>query len=226
MMGIGVDEVYAFVSFIINKNLNGAFTPKGFNNAIKAANYELFDDLRGGKYSTYQTGRPVPTVGMEQNTTLSEELDPFTTSGTVSVSNGIATIPPDLIQLLGLRVAGTNVPIDWVKKEDIGDYLISEIDYPQATINPIYTNVGGTWEIYPETITSAKAYYLKLPATPKYDYVVTGSGITFKPDTSVNFQWKPTAFMALCSKVLAHLSVNISDDQMYGYAERMKQEAK
>jgi len=223
---IGVDEVYAFVSFIINKNLNGAFTPKGFNNAIKAANYELFDDLRGGKYSTYQPGRPVPVVGMEQNTTLSEELDPFVVPGNVTVTNGIANIPGDLIQLLGMRVSGTDVPIKWVKKEDIGDYLVSDIDYPQAGINPIYTNVGGAWEIYPETITAVKTYYLKLPVTPKYDYEITGSGITFKPNTSVNFQWKPTAFMALCSKVISHLGLNISNEQIYGYAERMKQEAK
>lgn len=223
---IGVDEVYAFVSFVINKNLNGAFTPKGFNQAIKAANIELFDDLRGGKYSTYQPGRPVPLVGMEQNSTLSEELDPFIVPATISVTGGIATQPSGLVQVLGMRVASDNTPIDWVKKSEVGSYLNGEIDFPQADINPIYTNIGGSWEIYPTTITSVKAYYLVEPTTPLYDYTVSGGGITFNSSTSVNFQWKKTAFMALCAKVLSYLGVNISNADIVGYAEKLMQEAK
>jgi hypothetical protein len=223
---IAVDEVFSFVSFVVNKNLNGAFTPKGFNNAIKAANIELFDELRGGRFSSYQPGRPVPVIGMEENQTLSDELDPFVVADIIAVASGIATIPADLIQTLAIRNADNNVPLSWVKKGDLADYLISEIDYPQADVNPIYTNVGGAWEIYPNTITSVKAYYLRMPVTPKYDYTVTGGGITFNSGTSVNFEWKPTAFMALCAKVLYHLGINLSNDQVVGYADKLKMEVK
>jgi hypothetical protein len=139
---IGVNDVYAFVSFIINSNLNGSFTPKGFNNAIKAASYELFDDLRGGKYSSYQPGRPVPVIGMEQNLTLSEELDPFIKTATIGVVSGLVSVPGDHVQTLGMREATTNVPITWVKKSDIGEYLSSSIDFPTSGLNPIYTNIG------------------------------------------------------------------------------------
>lgn len=217
------NSVYEFVSFIINKNLKGSFTPKGYNLASKAANLELFDELRGGKYSTYQAGRPVPVVGMEQNRTLSEELDPFIIPGEFTVGEtGIVDIPDGFVQWLGGWTSSTNKELVWVKKEDWPRVLGNAIDPP--TVNfPSFTNSGKKWKFAPVSLGDIEVSYLKIPTTPEWKYTAVGNRATYNPTGTVHFEWNETAFVALASKILSYLGVNLSNDQVVGFAENMKE---
>jgi hypothetical protein len=220
---IAVNEMFDFCSFIVNKNNSGSFTPKGFGIAARAANMDLYDELRGGRFSTYQPGRPVPTVGMEENMTLSTELDPFIKIANITVTNGIAAMPADFIQNLGIQTNGKKVT--WVRKEVLPDHMNSAID-PPSLESPIFTNIGFSWEFQPSTIQSVKLYYLRAPVAPRYDYLAVALKATYNEAGSVHFEWNQTAFMALAAKILSILGVNLSSEQLVGYSENLKTDTK
>jgi hypothetical protein len=218
---ININEVKEFVNFVMNKNLNGAYTPKGFNQAIKVANLELFDELRGGKYSTYQPGRPVPIIGMEQNSTISEELDVFANNASITLTSGVGDLPSDHIQTLSLT-STNGYAIEWVRREDFDKIVKDPIDTPLEE-EAIYKHHGAKKiKTSPSSIGPLAVSYLRAPATPVWGYTVSGSVATYNGVTSTNFEWNSTAFVALCAKILSYLGVNLSNEQIVGFSENMK----
>jgi len=181
-MAIKVNEVYATVLTIINKEQRGYVTPYEFNQIATQVQLEIFESyfenlnqqLRvGGNSSEYANRVKL----------LQEKIATFEVEDTITVDNlGVGALPLDLHRLGALRYINYNylpVEIEESTKQEFNLLRRSSLTEPSSTW-PIYYILGNEVKILPATATDVNNVYtieyIRKPKNVVWAYTVGSLG--------------------------------------------------
>lgn len=225
-----IDQVYRFVNFIYNKKQNGYITPEQFNDLAPIMQMSFIND-RLGNVRKYRPHDPVPAYGFGMNQKTREELRPLLVKPTTTaVTSGVAVIPSDFLYYDTVTAAGKLVPE--VTEDQITDLNNSLIRPPTAVYPKMVVHSNGL-NIYPDTITSIKLSYVRIPATPLWNYtmvndeaVYAATGGIIGGGNSQNFETSPGTHLEIANMLLSAFGVNLGLSEVVEYAEMGIQQGK
>lgn len=206
MASINVNEIYETVRGIANK-ANNVFTPAEFNRVAKLANSEIFKKKKA-RYAINQFA--------------SEDLRHLITADeALSLTSGVATTPATKEQIIVIK-SGTHVVCERVEMDRWSERIKSTI-FPPTTTYPCYRELASTIEFYPTNLTDVKISYLRLPATPLWNYTAVSSRPVYASSGSVHFEWQEQERETIVNMILSYLGITIREPQLTQFAELQEQ---
>ena len=116
--------------------------------------------------------------------------------------------------------------IKMTNEDELADKLNSQINPPIQTA-PVGEYITlATIQLYPqENIYNGFVQYLRRPKRPIYGYdVVGGRTIVYNPSQSLQLEWRDNDVNAILLKALASIGINLSDQEVYQFAQIKSQE--
>lgn len=212
-MAISVDRIYQTVQRRLNIEQRGQFPPVDFNYFANLAQLDLFNKIFTDKahYMVSQKGRNSPLPDE-----LQEKIDVFVVRNAslpqVVGANGRFPLPDDLymLQTLYYRPTRGNRVIVEQMDHKMSNYILNSSLTGASLLFPKYerynsTSKGiGEIEVYPNTITSIIAEYIKQPSQPKWTFMnISGTAVFNSSANDANdFDLHPSMEDDLISKVL------------------------
>ncbi len=235
----------------LNKDQFGnVIKPSRYNDAAKYASLELFKRRFGvpeivGNVNGWQTVQKVTddmtpfivTMGEDGNSYLSID------------SNGYASLPSNYHAYSSLlfpkfnnadsKYTETSIEVTTVTDEIFNRRLESVRKAPTSK-KPIATMRNGKIRFAPKDLKRARLTYLKVPATPNFDFNISSGQAVYLPpgsthdgtnpdfssgdaSTSVEFEWPESASTDLISLMVDFLSDTMRDQFIDAGAERRKE---
>lgn len=220
-MAIGINGFKQLIEDLISSNNGGRLSPQEFVKLTNKASLARFNTLFG-KSEQFRYGNPAPRTGYGQSLVIDEALSPFIKTATLTVTDGVATLPADVVHLD--TVEYNDKSCRRVNSDRWSVAKNSVLDAP-TTDFPIYTKTGElTVEIRPTTITSVKVKYLKLPNEVNWAYNISSGRPVYTTSGSVDLEWNKSEEMNLAFLVLSYIGITIADAGMVQYAEGQKQQ--
>jgi len=227
---INVNKVYRSVLSIINKEQRGYLTPDQFNKIARQVQLDIFENTFYEYNKSLNNNKSFKINEEYANTPkfIKEKIDLFSVKTTLTVTTGVAQLPTttttetELYRIIGLNTTNNNSILE-ASKAEIYTLLKSKLTKP--TVNyPIYCRTGYTLNIYPTTITSVNADYIRMPLDPKWGYVTAGVAGNYQYDstTSVNFEIHPSEEVTLILGILQYAGVTIKDRDILNVATSEK----
>lgn len=218
-----VNEILNFVNYIANKEQSGqTFTPQNFNLTLPRAQLDyITNSLQISPEK--RDGRPILLVP--------NNLRVFKKTATLTLTNGLATVPDDYMYTtaLGLLVTLTDNCGEPVQAE----YPVEVVDDDEWTFRtsaalrkptrryPICKFHDTQIEFKPTG--TYNLYYLRYPVTPVFGYTITNGVAVYNPSTSVQLELPDITHEEVCNILLRYIGINLSAEQLQQYAERSKQ---
>lgn len=204
MAALNVDKVFRFVQFVANKESRGWVSPAEFNIAAEIAQLTFYSELEGMYADTKQ---------------LAAFLRPFVNS---SVSNSDqANLPTNFRLIISPYISegedNEYLPIDELELGEVPARMTSTVKPPSAKYPIIFIRSEKTW-VLPNTIVFSFDYLETPTTTPTWAYTTTSGRPVYASGTSVNFQFDDAAFMEISKRILAHIGMNISKEEITQYA--------
>lgn len=206
MASINVNEIYETVRGIANK-ANNVFTPAEFNRVAKLVSLELFKQ----KKKAYAINQHVS----ESLHHLITPDDPLT------LTSGVAPTPATKEQIIAIK-SGTHVNVERCELDRFSERIKSSI-FPPVAAYPIYRELQNSIEFYPTNLTDVKISYLRLPATPLWNYTVVSSRPVYASSGSVHFEWQEQERETIVNMILSYLGITIREPQLTQFAELQEQ---
>lgn len=221
-----IEESFAYVNFVLNKEQQGAITADNFNALAPLAQLSLINNRLQPQYD--DKGRLIKGFGV--NDKIREEFRPLLKNPqTIAVSSGVATYPGDYLYMDAMTTS-TGKIITEATPDEIAYLNSSQIKAPSTTY-PKYVLHQDGFNIYPTSITSIKLAYLRKPATPIRNYttsndrtVYAATGGEVGDGTSQDFELDITTHVEICMYILSACGVNLNLDKVVAYSEAMKQQ--
>ena len=211
---ISVDTVYKTVLTIYNKEQRGLLTPAQFNRLGNHASLALvekaiFDFSRATKRE------PSITRGDEYAdlmTKAQEKLDYLTTEAAISTNvSGVGVLPTNIYKLLGIYVCDLATEVEPIRKSEVPYYTASKLASPSLTY-PVYTQEGGSIQMYPKQVLSLTVDYIRVPTAPVWGYTGGGaSAYQYDFASSTDFDLHPSEETDLVIKILSLAGIVIKD---------------
>lgn len=211
---MNISEAFNFLNFWISKERGVFYTIPELELLVNRAQLSLYEDLQP-KYATSQR--------------IKDALAPFREvyNFTTAVS-GYIIVPQNLnyVSLLDIQIyyliSNTTVyyPVELIN-EDVRAYrLMSQVD-PVTVTNPIGEQVGQqSFRLYPASQYNGNITFLRKPRDIVFGYnIISGSVIVYNPSTSTQFEWSENWQNAVLLKALSSIGINLTNDQVSGYAE-------
>lgn len=214
---MNINEVYKIVSYLVDKYQGTYLSPDDFNMVINMAQRQYLNYMTedGSGHMGMRLGRK---AGMLITTPVVESLSIFMKEATLTVTSQIATQPSDLYTTVSVRTTNELKGIRRVTQDKIVELLSDPIDPPTST-DPIYTEIGNTYKVYPNTVTSIKIAYIKTPADMKWAY--TGS-LVYDVANSVQPEWNDKDLEDIIYRAVGIIGINLKDGDLQRAAQLVK----
>lgn len=220
-----IDEVYRLVNYVANKTQSGnTFTPSQFNLIAKVAQLE-FINKRLGNIKAIDPRSGTPPFGYKSTRKVDVDLRPLV-YGPITIpinSSGNFTYPdgfmwPDAFHKTDFK------PITEVDSDEYPHIKHSTFEPPTADYPVlIFRNPYGF--IDPYNIGNFSMSYVKTPPDPIWGYTEQSGVAVYNAAASQDFTVNPytNAHYEICCIILAHVGINLSVDQLVGFA-KMKED--
>lgn len=222
-MGLDINKVYTFVQFIANKNQAGGYlTPARFNLAAVYAQQEIINE----DYQQFQSSQ-----------FNSDVLSPLIRRRILNPnSEGVLAYPSDYMHTTSIRAKqfytdsygatkSREVNVDQLTDDELGFRLSSDL-LPPTEAYPISCQYDTFIQFYPTTIASVIFTYIKKPTDPDWAYTLSSGRPVYNAGGSVQFTLPDNTLNRVAYKICSYLGINIREQELYSYAEQMKQAEK
>lgn len=231
-----IQEIHNTVLFYLNKDQNSFVTHEEIDLVLDKAQLVLFNQ--------YHTNPKMPAQAQAalygESQRLDDALSPFKakytfTGGSSPVnitSYGIVTLPSTYMHFISMYTTmynsalGRNVysAVQVLNEEELIERLNSQI-IPVSEDDPIaIMNSQNKIQLFPEAASSGGVYYFRRPLAPKFDYVIAGRTVIYKPvgdlgSLSVNLEWKDIDIANVIAIALSYFGLNLSSADIMQFAE-------
>ena len=205
-----VDQIYAFLRFLLRKNQAGAISSGNFFYAWNSESSAYFKDLLG-RFQARANGKLGINTGLVENETIETQLSPFIKTVNLAVAAGFATRPTDFAYKTGMRF--NDKPVFHVNKNRISSVLNSAIDAPSLTTQKYYhAPYGSTYKVYPSGISSIDLDYISHPIDVVWGFTTVSLRQVYNAGTSVQPQWLQTEIVEITKRSLKSFGVSFHDN--------------
>jgi hypothetical protein len=218
---MNINEVYKLVSYLVDKYQGTYLSPDDFNMVVNMAQNQYLSFLTDDTGSPSRN--PKNPVGMSTSAIVADTLSGFLTESTIAVASQLASKPADLYKTVAIRTTDDNYAIRFVASDRVASYIDNAIDAPTTT-EPIYYELGSNYKVYPNTVTSIKVSYIKVPQTLKWAY--TG-GLTYDaansvPANNAALEWGDTDVYEIIYRTIGIIGINLKDGDLMRAAQLIK----
>lgn len=226
---MNINEVYKIVTYLVDKYQGTYVSPDDFNMIINMAQRQYLNYMTedGSGHMGMRLGRK---SGMLITTPVVESLAIFIKESTLTVTSQIATQPADLYATVSVRTSNDLKGIRRITEDKIAEILSDPIDPPTVT-DPVYTEIGNTYKIYPSAVSSIKVGYIKLPNTMVWAYkIVSGQPVYQEaadpaaiPATgSVQPEWNEKDMEDIIYRAIGIIGISLKDGDLQRAAQTVK----
>jgi hypothetical protein len=216
-----IEEIHRQIDLMTRKAQRGYFSPEQKDDALHTAQMSAFM-RRIGNPKEMRPGREVPVRGLGLNQKVHDDLRRFITKAKpVPVVDGMVVFPEDYVAHNAL-LTGAMGKVHMVSGDKLANRINSSIA-PPTDKAPIATVTEEGLSVYPETLTSIKMTYLRLPKRPKFGYVAAGRGISYSAQISQDLEWPDAVQNEIMMEAIALLSIPTKDGFVL-QASEMKQD--
>ena len=222
-MAINVNTVYRTVLSLLNREQRGFMTPDQYNRFARMAQLDLFEKSFAD-YNRYLTRKETGTINDEYANlakSVKEKIDAFSTSSTLTFTNGVAGLPADLYRCIMISTSSRATEIQEIQKSDLPQITSSKLTSPDTSF-PVYYKQGTNVYVLPATISTATLDYLFKPADPSWAFTTgaTYGDMAYSSGSSINFQLHNSEEVPLIIKILALAGVSIKDPNVVQVAKQ------
>ena len=219
MAYLNINTVYTFVNFIANKNQAGGYlSPARFNLAAVYAQQEIINE----DYQKFQATQ-----------FDSDVLSPLITKRTLNPdAEGILAYPSDYMHITSVRARqyyysngkakSREVNVDQLRDDEIGFRLSSDF-LPPTEAYPMMAQYDTYVQFWPSTTTPIIFTYIKKPTDPEWKYDIVNGRAVYDEVDSIQFTLPDNTLNRVAYKICSYLGINIREQELYTYAEQMKQ---
>lgn len=227
-MALSVDYLFSFCKKLIRKSQAGGLSNSDFELFWNDAQGSYQDDLLG-RWQARNSGKTGANTGLIEDETVLQKLAPFIIPSTLTIANGLAEKPSDLIYRLALRINSKDCyKINHNQKATVEE---SVIDPPSVTDNKYYfleygktvTYVNGYYSFLPNTVTEADLDYISTPKNIVWGYTwdemdrqVYSSGL------SVQSLWDSNSNREITKRMLTNLGVTFKDADFLNFGKSVQ----
>lgn len=234
-----IDSVRQTVLSVLNKNNYGYISPADFNQFVKQAQLEIFDEYFDdfNKAVLDENLRKAGSGFGDRSKTISEAISTFVRDSDVLSHAGsnsyrvpsVATTGFDYYMINNIYVLNQSGGVVVGEAEMVPPSLIykltlSPYTYPTEKY-PSYVQDGDVIDMYPSTINTAGrvvASYIRYPKDPKWTYVNVSGNPVFNP-SAVDYQDIELPIedeYRVVVKVLQYCGISIREADVYTFAKR------
>lgn len=243
-----IDQILKYVNYIcVKENSGSTLTPDQFNIILLASNTNLFNKaVTQAEIIAIQSKMPFSealfSMAHLREFHVSESIT--FTSGSFNLSSLSNTFAywGSMVALYNGAYRRVELLTDKELAERRTNMVIRQLkDFPGAQV------LGSTIKVYPTNITTAEFVYMKVPATPVYDYYIdanlnqvyltvgqsytltsgeTGSagqtsGQTVNSQT-VELEWNNLSHVEFCNEILTRVGISLKDEQLRAYIREVE----
>lgn len=220
MAYLNINTVYTFVNFIANKNQAGGYlSPVRFNLAAVYAQQEIINE----DYQKFQKSQ-----------FDSDVLSPLIKKSVLNPSSeGVLAYPSDYMHITSLRsreyyyvngkAKSREVNVDVLRDSEVAFRLSSDLVAPTEAY-PIAAQYGTYIQFWPSTTNPVVLTYIKKPIDPEWAYTTSGGRAVYDSAGSIQFSLPDNTLNRVAYKICSYLGINIREQELYQYAEQMKQQ--
>lgn len=228
-----INSVYNFVKFLADKDQQGNFTPKEFNdNSPRALN-----ELIMKRYNNLKEVQP-NKQGWQKNQKITDDLRFLLVRNEVSnVSpDGKLQLPENYLHLSsivynykysenGKTISEPN-EVDIVNDNEIASFTGSKIYAKriQAKKYVIAAFYSDYLQFYPKDINVVDLTYLRKPVDPYWAFTLQNGRPVYDPVNSVDLELPDEMVNEFCMILCSYLAINLRDVEFTQYAEMQKQQ--
>lgn len=227
-----IDKVYEFVKFLGDKDQQGNFTPKNFNDNCPRA----LNELISRRYNNPKD-KSADKTGWQSDQKVTDDLKFLLVRNEVTPipADGKLTLPEDYLHLSSLvynykySENGTTVvepsKVDIVNDNEIAGFLGSSIygKRIKAKKYVIAAFYSDHLQIYPKDITVVDFTYLRKPKDPFWAFTVEKGRPVYDEVNSVDLEIPDELVNEFCMILASYLSINLRDEQFTQYVELQRQ---
>ena len=215
-----INRIYGFIQTLANKEQKGFISPEQFNLLISEAQLDV-----ARKYlNIYLQLSATSDNPFAKSTLLPKELLPFLKTTTIASISGTYPMPTDYWHWVGLSYVYQDKTIDLplLDEKKYRKRLGSTLTAPtnQFPVAVLYAN---GFRVAPE-IPGFELSYLRLPAVPVWNYLVSGDEPIYTSIGSVNLELPEDRHLEVCMRVLQWVGVNISEQLLTEYSISTKEQ--
>ncbi len=230
-MALDINSIYLFCyDAVLNKLQSGQTSDSTFNTSIAVINLELFRKYSGIP-EDYRIGSPIPKMGWQNSTVISDSLSPFIkTTQITRATNNYFPYPSDYSLWSSLTYDYVKngqcatpgdfqvIPLEDLTDADLRTRNISSIKPPSLDYPVFGWNQLG-FEVYPKQLNTLNLTYLQTPTTPYRDFTQLANGQTiYNPNgLTVQFQWPQSMYYNICVRICAIYGMSIREDAVVAW---------
>jgi len=223
-----IDTVYQLLKTIVNKELRGNLSPAEFNLIAKQAQESIFrgyfEDANRDKIKENRglTNKNFANLSLYQR----QRIEKFSASSSLTYNGSISRfdLPTDLYFIKDRGVAYNGNVVDEVQSSDIT--FLSASSAGASETFPVYELFDTSIKVLPATIiTGVSCQYLRVPANPKWTYIIVSGVEMFDSTLSdyQDFELHTSEFTNIVITMLSYFGINIRETEVTQYAEALKQ---
>jgi hypothetical protein len=216
---MSINDIYKLVSYLVDKYQGTYLSPDDFNMVVNMAQRQYLNYLTedGSGHTGMHLGRK---SGMLINAPVVETLSIFIKESTLTVTSQVATQPTDLYRIISMRTSNDLHVVRKITPDKLAEIIDDVID-PPTLIDPIYVDMGSNFKIYPNTVTSVKVSYVRVPADMKWAY--TGA-LVYDSANSVQPEWNTKDLEDIIYRTIGIIGINLKDGDLQRSAQMIKQQ--
>jgi len=222
-MAINVNTVYRTVLSIMNIEQRGYITPDQFNRIGRLSQLDLFEKafLDYNRYITRQENNVINDEYANLVKSTKEKIDIFSTSTTLTFTDGIASTPTNLYKCIMISTSTRGLEVQEIQKSDLPQINSSKLTAP-TTSYPVYYKQGNFFYILPTSITSTTIDYVFRPSDPTWVFTsgATYGDMQYASGSSTNFSLHESEEVPLVIKILAYSGVILKDPTIIQVAKQ------
>lgn len=156
--------------------------------------------------------------GYETEQQITDDFLPFKTVSTISLTNGIGSLPDDYWHKSKMEITVSGVEIEFVTDKECVRRRNNSITQPTTTY-PIVELRNGEFTVYPTTITSVIFTYLK-KTTPNIVLKTENDIQVYDANESTELLWNTVdKYIDTIRIILGYLNIPMSNEQILAYTE-------
>ena len=226
---MNINEAYKIVAYLVDKYQGTYLSPDDFNMVINMAQRQYLNYMTedGSGHMGMRLGRKSGTL---ITTPVVESLAIFIKEATLTVTSQIASQPADLYATVSVRTSNDLKTIRRITEDKLTEILSDPIDPPTLT-DPIYTEIGNTYKLYPSSVSSIRIGYIKVPNTMVWAYKIVGGQPVYQetadpaaiPTTgSVQPEWNDKDMEDIVYRAVNIIGINLKDNDLQRAAQMVK----
>jgi len=217
-MATYIQGIHTFIQSLAKKERGVFLEPDQIDESLNRASFDMYKE----EYRKYEATQEITDHMRVFKTTVSLTPD----------VSGLVTIPADYVHLVKIGYQPAVATEEQVGIKIIDDAHWHDRINRKTAVPSLDSPVGNiqttTLEVRPKTLPNVKLTYLKIPATIKWGYTLTGSRPVYANTGGVNGdsvdpEWPPITHTSLMARACSYLALTISDPELLQYSEAKKQ---